>query len=255
MYLRRASVHMFAGLAGTYKTMVLLNALINMGVPSLVFSTDSDEATVSSRYISIKSRVPTKTTEEWLSPSSPNLGRAVGYLETLDFLRFDFTPSPSLDDIWNTVYAYGTVEGRWPEIIVVDIASDVGHDTGDEWGSLRSVMREAKVMARETRAAVLLVHHVSEGWNPSAEHPVPPRRAVMGKLSALPVLMVNFGMDSRGDLCACGVKNRYAKADATGREFFRMRVDPSTAFVGDWIPGASMLPPKGGDGEDWWNSG
>lgn len=234
MRVRRASVHMWSGASGSFKTTVMLNAILNMKVPTLVFSTDSDETTVASRLLAILSRTPTSITESWLRPASPHLTKAVGLLESIDFLRWDFQPSPSLDEVWLGVYAYATMEGQWPEQIVIDIASDVGHDTGDEWSSTRDLLRQAKVMARETRAAVHLLHHTTDSFVPTAARPVPGTREVMGKPSKIPVLMVNFAVGDDGEIKVACVKNRHAKADATGETWFRMQVDPATAYVSDW---------------------
>lgn len=253
MRIRRASVHLWSGPSGSFKTTVILNAILNMGVTTVVYSTDSDEATVASRILGILTHTPTAHTEEWLRPNSPHLERAAKTLAGVDFLRWDFAASPSLDDVWLGLYAYATMEGCWPDQVVIDIASDIGHDTGDEWGSLRDLLRQSKVIARETRAAVHLVHHTTDNFTPSLEHPVPSKREVMGKVSAIPVLMVNFGPGSDGEIPAACVKNRHAKADPLARDWFRMKVDPSTAYVTDWVP----LPdhqPVGGIGEetDWW---
>lgn len=250
MRLRRASVHLWSGPAGSFKTTVMLNAILNMKVPTVVFSTDSDEMTVASRILGILTRTPTSIVEDWLRPGSPNLAKMAQTLEPTDFLRWDFTPSPTMDDIWLGLYAYATMEGRWPEQVVIDIASDVGHDTGDEWGSLRDLLRQAKVLARETRAAVHLVHHTSESFHPTAARPVPSRSDVMGKISAIPVLMVNFGIGQDGEVLVGCVKNRHAKADPTGLTYFRMTVDPSTAYVTDWVPTIRPAWVPDGDGEN-----
>lgn len=251
MRIRRASVHLWSGPSGSFKTTVLINALMNMKVPTLAFSTDSDESTVASRMLGILTKVPISTTEGWLNPNSNQLDRAAELLAPLDDLRWDFTPSPTLDDLWNGAYAYATVEGCWPEQIVVDIASDVNHDTGDEWGTLRDLMRQAKVMARETGAAIHLVHHTTDAWTPTVERPVPSKRDVLGKISGIPVLMVNFAPGQDGEILVGCVKNRFAKCDPTGRTFFRMRVDPQTASVTDWTPGLMATASASGD---WWDS-
>ena len=250
MRIRRASLHLWAGPSASFKTTVLINALLNMKLPTLAFSTDSDESTVASRLIGISHKTPIATAETWLQPTSPHLGQAATLLNELDFIRWDFSPSPSLDDVWNGTYAYATMEGRWPEQIVVDIASDIGHSlSSDEWSGLKALMREAKVLARETKAAVHLVHHVTDGFRPTAERPVPSRADILGKVSALPVLMVNFAPGQDGEVLVACVKNRFAKCDPSGKTFFRLRVDPATGVVSDWTPG--VRAPAGGD-EDWW---
>lgn len=240
MRIRRNSLHLWAGPSASFKTMAVINAVMNMRVPTLMFSTDSDENTIASRMLGILTNTPTSSTEEWLKPDSVHLDRAADLLSAYDFLRFDFTPNPTLDDVWLGVYAYAVMEGVWPDQVVIDIASDVfleGHK--DEWSMLKQLMRECKALARETGAAVHLVHHVTDSWRPTAERPVPSRGDILGKLSALPVLMVNFAPGADGEILAACVKNRFAKCDASGREYFRMRVSPETGVVGDWIPGLS----------------
>lgn len=249
MRIRRSSLHLWAGPSASFKTMAVTNAIMNMRVPTLMFSTDSDESTIASRMLAMRTGTPTESTEDWLKPESPHLARASEILAEYDFIRFDFTPNPTLDDIWYGVYAYATMEGAYPQQIAVDIASDIfleGYK--DEWSMLKEMMRQSKVLARVTGAAVHLVHHVTDGWTPTQERPVPSRGDILGKLSALPVLMVNFapGRDE-GEIFAACVKNRFAKCDASGRDWFRMRVNPATGIVGDWIPGVSSAASL-----NWW---
>lgn len=249
MRIRRSSLHLWAGPSASFKTMTITNAIMNMRTPTLMFSTDSDESTIASRMLGVITKTPIEQTEEWLKPTSQHLNRAAELLGEYDFIRFDFAPNPSLDDVWNGADAYATVEGVWPQQIVIDIASDVGHTFGnaDEWGILKDLMRQGKVLARETGAAVHLVHHVSDAWRPTAERPVPSKGDVLGKVSGLPVLMVNFApTDREGELLAACVKNRFAKCDPSGRTYLRMRVDPQTGFVGDWVPGLV------GTSANWW---
>ena len=249
MRIRRSSLHLWAGPSASFKTMAVLNAIMNMKVTTLVFSTDSDESTIASRMLGILTNTPIEQTEEWLGPTSAHLERASELLAPLDYIRWDFSPNPRLDDVWNGVYAYATVEGSWPQQIVVDIASDLyleGHK--DDWSMLKAIMREGKVLARETGAAVHLVHHVTDGWKPSQAHPVPSRGDILGKLSAIPVLMVNFAPGQDGEILAACVKNRFAKCDPSGDTYIRMRVNPLTGYVGDWVPLISV------GGRNWWQT-
>lgn len=251
--IRRSSVHMWAGPSASFKTMTMMNAIMNMKVPTIVFSTDSDENTIASRMLGILTGTPTDQTEGWLNPNSSHLEQASTLLEPYDFIRWDFSANPSLDDVWNGTYAYATVEGNWPDQIVIDIASDIGHTVGDnEWAILKDLMRQAKVLARETEAAVHLVHHATDGWVATAERPVPGKKDILGKLSAIPVLMMNFAPGREpGEILAACVKNRFAKCDPTGHTYLRMAVNPETAKVSDWIPGVSSRAyvPTGGN---WW---
>lgn len=224
---RRGAVHLFSGMAGSFKTMVLLNAIVNMGRPTLAFSNDSDDLTVASRLLGIATGKPTEELEDWISSNPAEAGQA---LERFGYLKWQFSPSPSLNDLWLELYAYHEMEGQWPEVLLVDILSNVADDFGDEWSTLREVMRQANVIARETRAAVFLVHHCTDG----SRNLVPSRSEVLGKISALPVLMVNFGAKD-GELWAAAVKNRFGPADKDAKAPWRMGVQPECARVTDHI--------------------
>lgn len=232
--------------------MTMMNAIMNMKVPTMYFSTDSDDSTMASRMLAIVTGTPSEECEAWLNPNSSHLERAAEALAPYDYIRWDFSPGLSLDDVWNGVFAYATMEGCWPDQIVIDIVSDIfldGHK--DEWSMLKELMRQGKILARETKAAVHLVHHVSDAWRPTAERPVPSKGDVLGKISSLPVLMMNFATGQDGEILAACVKNRFAKCDPTGRTYLRMSVNPETAKVSDWIPGVSSRAyvPTGGN---WW---
>ncbi|MEW1547502.1 AAA family ATPase [Streptomyces tsukubensis] len=244
---RRASVSMLAGIPGSHKTRILLNALVNMRTPTLAFSTDSDQDTVASRLLAITTRTPTEITEQWLRTEPEKCARL---LAQHDILRWDFRPDPSLDDVWLGAYAYAEAEGRWPDQIVVDIASDIGHDTGDEWGSLRDLMRQSKVLARETEAHVLLVHHASDSER--TKKPCPRRGDIHGKVAAIPELIITCGVDASGGLHVAPVKNRHAKASADAEIRIPMHLDAAASYVGDYVPSVPQAAYSGDwGGKDW----
>lgn len=242
---RRASVSMLAGVPGSHKTRIALNAIMNMGVPTKAFSTDSDESTIESRILARATGTPTSVTEEWLR-TDPD--KCAQILQRYDFVDWDFRPDPSLDDIWLGLYAYHETEGQWPAQIVIDIASDVGHDVGDEWASLRDLMRQSKVLARETGAHLLLVHHCSDST--STKKPCPRRSDIHGKVAAIPELIVTCGLDASGGLHAAPVKNRHAKASADAEIRIPMTLDAATSYVGDYVPQTPSYESWGGE-EGW----
>lgn len=255
--IRRNSVHVWAGPSASFKTMTIMNAVMNMKVPTVYFSTDSDDNTIAARMLGILTGTPVETCEGWLNPNSAHLARASQTLAPYDFIRWDFAPSLSLDDVWNGTYAFATMEGCWPDQIVIDIVSDVymdGHK--DEWSMLKELMRQGKMLARVTGAAVHLIHHVTDAWKPTQAHPVPSKGDVLGKVSGIPVLMMNFAPGRDGEILAACVKNRFAKCDPSGSTYIRMSVSPETARVQDYQPGlhqARYLATQGGGGE-WWES-
>lgn len=247
MVLYPASVHLFAGVAGTYKSMVVMNAVINMKVPTLVFSTDSDDLTQASRLLSIATGRPTKDTRHLALRNANQASRILR--DRYGHIKWSFETDLDGDELWHTLYAYATRYGVYPRVIVVDILSDVIFENAEsEWAALRVAMKQLNIVARETGAAVVLVHHATEGVKTTDMHPCPGRDAIMGKDMRHPVLVVTFGKDSYGGLHAACVKLRHGQADATGRTSFRMHINPETAQVSDYVPGVSnhMLVPAGG---------
>jgi hypothetical protein len=242
---RRASVSMLAGVPGSHKTRIMLNAVMNMGVSTKAFSTDSDESTIESRILARETGTPTSVTEEWLRTEPDKCARL---LAKYDFIDWDFRPDPTMDDIWLGLYAYHETEGRYPDQTVIDIASDVGHDAGDEWASLRDLMRQAKVIARETGTHLLLVHHCSD--SPSTKRPCPRRSDIHGKVAAIPELIVTCGTDASGGLYVAPVKNRHAKASADAEIRIPMTLNAETSFVGDYVPQTPAYAGWGGE-EGW----
>ncbi|MGI5400602.1 hypothetical protein ACQEVG_14310 [Streptomyces sp. CA-135486] len=209
----------------------MLNAVVNMRVSTLAFSTDSSQDTIASGLLAISTRTPTEVTEEWLRTEPDKCKRL---LSAYDFLRWEFMPDPTMDDIWLSAYAYHETEGRYPEQIVVDIASDVGHDTGgDEWANLRDLLRQSKVLARETEAHVLLVHHCADSER--TKRPCPRRSDIHGKVAAIPEVIVTCGLTLTDDLHTACVKNRHAKADPAADNHFPMTLDAATSYVGDYV--------------------
>lgn len=228
---------MLAGVPGSHKTRLTLNAMVNMGVPTLAFSTDSDQTTVASRLAALATGTPTSVTETWQHQQPAALAAA---LARYDHIKWDFRPDPDLDHIWLSSYAYAEAEGRYPDQIVVDIASDIGHDTGDEWGSLRDLMRQSKILARETGAHVLLVHHAADSER--TKKPCPRRSDIHGKIAAIPELIVTCGTDWQGQLHVAAVKNRHAKASADAEQTIQMTLRAETSFAGDFEPVPSYVP-------------
>lgn len=121
---------------------------------------------------------------------------------------------------------------RWgddPRLIVLDNAVDVTMESQDEWGGLRTLMRELKWWARETEAAVVVCHHTSEGVN---GNPCPPRSALHGKVAQTPSLILTVHSQP-GLMAVAAVKNRYGPADATGSTPIWLSYEPASMMVKD----------------------
>lgn len=222
----RGQLCMLAGPPGGGKTTVALIGAINMGVPTLYFSADSDETTMAGRTASALTKHQYTTVREVQAHGlyEEMYGAQVGKLP----IRFVFDPSePSMDDISNALKAYVECWGVYPELIVIDNLMNMRNDdSGNEWQGMRTTVKNLHWLARKTKACIWLLHHTSEGeakWVTAA----PPRSAIQGKLAQLPEVILTLA-NYEGYMYVAVVKNRHGASDPLAEMPLRMIVDFST---------------------------
>lgn len=247
---RKASIHMIAGAPGSMKSMLTLALVDRMKVPTLYFSSDSDAFTMSSRLLA---RATGSKSDEAERMMSDDADFASDVLAEYGHVRWNFHPSPSLDDIWLEAEAHLEMFGYYPELTVIDIAMDVDHQDGDEFATLRSLMREMKRYARDTESGVLVVHHTSEAV---FGNPCQPRSAIMGKIAQLPILILTTAVRNDQLHVAC-VKNRFGKGPADGSLYFTFDADGDRCTIEEPKPVVQAWSPAGAvswDGAGYWDS-
>jgi hypothetical protein len=148
-------------------------------------------------------------------------------------IRWMFDSSPSMQDIEDEILAFEELSGEPPALIIVDNASDVVIEgAGDEWGTLRELMRSLKFLAREYGTAVLALHHNSDG---AYGDPCPSRASIQGKVSQVPAVILTMA-STDGWMALAPVKNRFGPADHTGKTAVLLDFDPSSSFIADAGP-------------------
>ncbi len=143
---------------------------------------------------------------------------------------WSFDAAPSLSDLDEEVLSFEEVHGENPHLIVLDNLIDITDGGGEEWSSMRQTMKEIKFLARDTNAAILILHHTSEAFD---SNPCPPRSAIQGKVSQLPALICTIGQTPNGMMGVAPVKNRYGKANASGSEPVYLSFNPEFMYLAD----------------------
>lgn len=220
---------MVAGPPGAGKSTVALAIALKSRVPTLYASMDSHESTMAIRALSMATGISQSEVENRMV-SDPEWASAL-LKEHVGHIKWMFDASPTLKDLEDQINVYRELQGDNPSLIVVDNAVDVTHDSGDEFSSLRSLMREVKWWSRDTGAAFLILHHTSEGYE---GYPCPPRAALHGKIAQVPSLIVTLSSSQPGLMAAAAVKNRYGPADATGKTAVWMDYAPETMMLKDY---------------------
>lgn len=223
--IRLGEITMIAGQPGVGKSSLALFLALRSNVPTLYFCADTAAPTMAMRLLAMLTGHRQADAEKMIE-SDP--GWATDQMAEARHIKWCFDSAPTLGDIDDELAAYRTIMGDDPELIVIDNLIDVS-DGADEWSALRATMKELKYLARDTRAALILLHHTSEA---TAGKPCPPRASVQGKVAQLPAVILTLAQDDKR-LLISAVKNRHGPADPSGQRHTSVYFDPETMFISD----------------------
>ncbi len=230
--LRRSEITVIAGTPGAGKSSIALHIAARLKQPTLYFSADTNAHTMAMRLLALRARIPQQQAELMLK-TQPDTAESI--LREYGNMYWSFEPSPTLRDLDEEVSAFETIWGRSPTLIVVDNLMDIAIDGHEEFAGMRQVMKELKYLARDTNAAVLVLHHTQEG---APGYPCQPRSALQGKVAQIPAMVLTVGQMMAGQdmyMCVAPVKNRYGKADATGNTYISLSFDPASMHLEDIV--------------------
>jgi len=226
---RRGQLTMIAGAPNAGKSLLALHFAVNMKVPTLYISADTDAYTTAIRAAAMVSGHTVANVEEAFA-SEVGVEFYQSELESINHLKFDFAPSPTLDEIDLSIQAYAEAYGEYPHLLIVDNAMNVVSMHENEWSGLREIAKAMHHIARETEAAVFLLHHTSEGEG-QADMP-PSRKSIQGKISQLPEMIITVALlPYTGEFRIAAVKNRFARNSASGAQYVSLWTDASRMSI------------------------
>jgi replicative DNA helicase len=223
---RRAEVSMLAGTPGVGKSTLALALALKMRVPTLYISADTNAHTMAMRLASMISG-KNQTDVEYMLQN--DIGWTKATLAKGSHIVWSFESSPSLQDIDEEVQAFEELWGCPPVAIFVDNLMDIATDGGEEFASMRAIMKELKFLARDTNAAIIVLHHTSEAVQ---GNPCQPRSALQGKVAQLPALICTLGVVGTS-MSLAPVKNRYGRADANANLNVWLAFNPEYMYMDD----------------------
>ena len=217
---RRGNVTMIYATAASLKSMLAMYYVARMGLPTLVFSADTDEYETTKRAAAmVTGRTQAEVERDW---SNGDRDEYMGMLEQLN-IRWVFESDPTYSDIELETAAYAEVFGAFPEVIVVDNLMNVTPENENEWAGMRETSKVLKRLVRITDAAVLVLHHASETEKDSTTPPA--RSRIQGKVSQLPEVILSIARNN-DELRVAAVKNRYGPGDASGENYVTLYTSP-----------------------------
>ena len=226
--IRRAEISMIAGTPGAGKSTLALALALRSKVPTLYISADTNAHTMAMRLLSMITGKPQSDAELLLNNDVDGSRKIIN--EASGHIFWSFESAPTLADIDQEVLAFEELWGCAPTLIVVDNLMDVANDGGEEFAGMRSTIKELKYLARDTNAAVLVLHHTKESY---VGNPCQPRSALQGMVAQLPALICTVGTNAPGYIAVAPVKNRYGKADPSGDTAFWLQFNPEIMDVSD----------------------
>ena len=226
--IRRAEVSMIAGTPGAGKSTLALAMALRAKVPTLYVSADTNAHTMAMRLLSMITGKPQSEAEVLLNDDVIGSRRIIN--DSSGHIFWSFESAPSLADLDQEVMAFEELWGCAPTLIVVDNLMDIANDGGEEFAGMRSTIKELKYLARDTNAAVLVLHHTKESYS---GNPCQPRSALQGMVAQLPALICTVGTNAPGYIAVAPVKNRYGKADPSGDTAFWLQFNPEVMDVSD----------------------
>lgn len=224
---------MIAGPPAAGKSMLALALAVRAQVPTIYLSADSHMHTQSMRLIAMD----TNTDQGVVEGVMEDKDWASSVLRSRDYMWWDFNSNPTARLISDLVDAHIELYGNAPSLFILDNLTDCLVD-GDEFGGMRSFLKDMKFLAREHQLAMVILHHTSEGVTiPSGQ--CPPRFSLQGKVAQTPALVLTVTNES-GFLGVCPVKNRYGSSSPNGTDVTWFTYDPARCLVSE-VQGQELL--------------
>lgn len=227
--IRAGELSMIAGPPGAGKSTLALALALRAKVPTLYFSADTTKHTMRLRLLMMLTGLTLEAAElmmhddrEW----------AKQVLQESRHIGWCWDSAPSLRDVEHQIAAFNEYWGTDPQLIVFDNLIDATFESGDEYSSMRALMREFKWFARDTNAVFLVLHHTSESV---PGNPCPPRHALHGKVAQTPAMILTVTGDTAGFMGVAAVKNRYGPARSDGSDPVWLQYDPATMQITDLV--------------------
>lgn len=231
---RRSEVSMIAGQSNAGKSMLALwhvrGWVADHGLKGIYMCADSAELGQAARLLAMNTQNLSYSEAEAMLESRNEW--AIEQMKKLENISWSFEDDLSYENINEEVMAFEELWGETPDFIIIDNLTDVEGQAEDEWATQRRALKALTQLARQTDSAVIVLHHTSED-DRIKEDPCPPRRAILGKCSQKPALILTTS-DKGGRRPVAKVKDRYAKCDKTGQTAVWLRLDESTLHYMDY---------------------
>lgn len=225
--IRRGTTTLIGAAPGGAKSVLANNLAVLSKVPTLFFSADTNEVEVAERICAMVMQQPIALCREQLLKGD---SAAVTALKSVSHIEWDFTDAPTYSHIVEHCEAFFVKWGVMPDLIVIDNLANVNNGIKDEVPHDVDAVFFGKTLARHTKAAVIMLHHLTGEHEDGST--IPGQGAFKGKIAKYVNLALTLWRGQQGDVMCSIVKNRGGEADSTGRRLkFAFQTDLSKASL------------------------
>lgn len=206
------------------KSMLSLWYAVKASVPTLYFSADTDRRTTLYRAVAVKTGIEFDEIKNMIGTSAQDIIDDAIMEITRDGIQFDFSPAPSLDDLYAETDAFIEVYGTPPRMIVLDNLLNVDNDAGD-FAGLVEILGKLHAMARDLDCAMVVLHHVNTSTT-KPEYPAP-INSIRGQVSQYPEIILALAMlPEEGVMRVAMTKHRHKTPSPNADKYETIFVDP-----------------------------
>lgn len=216
------------GSPGAGKSQFWNNLVQRMGVPTLYWSADTDQADVTARTLALWLGLETTQVESylqedrWRTDMFDRLGDKAGHIEWV------FDPDITGKGLGERLDAFAEVNGIYPFVTVLDNLSNAV-DASDEYAGTKGTMKAAQKLGRETRSHIAFLHH-STGEYEDGLKPISQGGAIQKAFKTVELGLTMHRPD-REHLGLNVVKNRGGISDPGAKHTIYLPIDFSRATV------------------------
>lgn len=147
---------------GVGKTTFALNAAAYSGAATLFLSMDTDARLVTEQLAALATGEDRATIRRRLARPLWQESYARAIRRMFPHLVLDFPTAPEVGDVADRAEAVTEVWGTTPDLIVLDVASNLARQ-GDDYGSWQQLWSDIQRLSRVFGSTLLVAHHVKEG--------------------------------------------------------------------------------------------
>jgi hypothetical protein len=204
------------------KSSIAMSIALDLGLPTLYESPDTDDWTMAIRVLAHNTGHPQSYIRACLEPGVARPDELDVALLDASHVHFSFD-SYTTEEIKIDVAAYGVIHGCYPPLMVVDNLRNIARGGENDYSAQRQALDELDALAQSTGAHIMVLHHTTGQYDDGAR-PIP-LSGLENKVSKYPAQILTMFREDDNSRTFSVVKNRTGRAEPSGSLRVKLRFD------------------------------